>query len=171
MTYSTAQVKEPIFFFHFADQFYNPRFSAKCFGVNHSEWKSFTQSYALDIPRTFSGPQCAHDIWSVCEYLLVAIDYSAQVSLTTQIILSHNDNQTKIVTTANTTNTLLTSAGGSRIRLQNVPIYINSSAFDNQLRLIFYASAASIKGYVRTTAGSPYVQDRRHIWPKASDDF
>ena len=128
-----AQVKEPIFFFHFTDQFYNPPFSAEWFGVNHSEWKRFTRSYALDIPRTFSGPQCTHDIQSVCEYLRVAIDYSVQVSLTTQIILSHDDNQTKIVTTANTINTLLTSAGSSRIRLQNVPTYINSSASDNQL--------------------------------------
>ena len=133
MTYSTAQVKDPIFFFHFTDKFYNPRFSAEWFGVNHSEWKRFTQSYALDIPRTFSGPQCTHDIRSVCEYLRVAIDYSVQVSLTTQIILSHEDNQTKIVTTANTINTLLTSAGSSRIRLQNAPTYINSSASDNQL--------------------------------------
>ena len=72
----------------------------------------------LDILRTFSGPQCAHDIRSVCEYLRVEIDYSAQVSLTNQIILSHDDNETKIVTTANTINTLLTGAGGSRIRLQ-----------------------------------------------------
>ena len=48
----------------------------------------------------------------------MAIDYSVQVILTTQIILSHDDNQTKIVTTANTINTLLTSAGSSRIRLQ-----------------------------------------------------
>ena len=63
----------------------------------------------------------------------MAIDYSVQVSLTTQIILSHDDNQTKIVTTVNTINTLLTSAGSSRIRLQNVPTYINSSASDNQL--------------------------------------
>ena len=62
----------------------------------------------------------------------MAIDYSVQVSLTTQIILSHDDNQTKIVTTANTINTLFT-AGSSRIRLQNVPTYINSSASDNQL--------------------------------------
>ena len=30
----------------------------------------------------------------------MATDYSVQVSLTTQIILSHDDNQTKIVTTA-----------------------------------------------------------------------
>ena len=112
--------KRIIFFFHFADQFYN-----------HYEWKSFTRSYALNIP-TFSGPQCTHDIRSVCEYLRVAIDYSVQVSLTTQIILSHDDNQTKIVTTANTINTLFT-AGSSRIRLQNVPTYINSSASDNQL--------------------------------------
>ena len=92
--------KRTNFFFHFADQFYNPRFSAEWFGVNHSEWKKFTRSYALDIPRTFSGPQCTHDIRSVCEYLRVATDYSVQVSLTTQIILSHDDNQTKIVTTA-----------------------------------------------------------------------
>ena len=63
----------------------------------------------------------------------MAIDYSVQVSLTTQLILSHDNNQTKIVTTANTINTLLTSAGGSRIRLQNVSIYINSSASYNQL--------------------------------------
>ena len=56
----------------------------------------------------------------------MAIDYSVQVSLTTQIILSY-DNQTKIVTTANTINTLLTRAGSNRIRLQNVPTYINSS--------------------------------------------
>ena len=61
------------------------------------------------------------------------MDYSIQVSLTTQIILSHDDNQTKIVTTANTINTLLTSAGGSRIRLQNVPTYMDRSASDNQL--------------------------------------
>ena len=92
--------KRTNFFFHFADQFYNPRFSAEWFGVNHSEWKKFTRSYALDIPRTFSGPQCTHDIRSVCEYLRVATDCSVQVSLTTQIILSHNDNHTKIVTTA-----------------------------------------------------------------------
>ena len=92
--------KRTNFFFHFADQFYNPRFSAEWFGVNHSEWKKFTRSYALDIPRTFSGPQCTHDIRSVCEYLRVATDCSVQVSLTTQIILSHNDNRTKIVTTA-----------------------------------------------------------------------
>ena len=84
--------KRTNFFFHFADQFYNPRFSAEWFGVNHSEWKSFTRSYALDIPRTFSGPQCTHDIRSACEYLRVAIDYSVQVSLTTQIILSNDDN-------------------------------------------------------------------------------
>ena len=51
--------------------------------------------YSEDI----SGPQCTHDIRSVCEYLRVATDYSVQVSLTTQIILS-DDNQTKIVTTA-----------------------------------------------------------------------
>ena len=63
----------------------------------------------------------------------MAIDYSVQVSLTSQIILSHEDNQTKIVTTANTIITLLTSAGGSRIRLKNVPTYINSFASDNQL--------------------------------------
>ena len=63
----------------------------------------------------------------------MAIDYSVQVSLTTQIILSHDDNHTKIVRTANTINTLLTSAGSSRIRLQNVLTYINSSASDNQL--------------------------------------
>ena len=63
----------------------------------------------------------------------MAIDYSVQVSLITRIILSHDDNQIKIVTTANIINTLLTSAGGSRIRLQNVPIYINSSVSDNQL--------------------------------------
>ena len=63
----------------------------------------------------------------------MAIDYSVQVSLTTQIILSHDDNETKIVTTANTINTLLTSAGSSRIRLQNVLTYINSSASENQL--------------------------------------
>ena len=63
----------------------------------------------------------------------MVIDYSVQVSLTTEIILSHDDNQTKIVTTANTINSLLTSAGSSRIRLQNVPTYINSSASDNQL--------------------------------------
>ena len=81
----------------------------------------------------FRGPQCTHDIRSVCEYLRVAIDYFVQVSLTTQIILSHDDNQTKIVTTANTINTRITTAGGSRIRLQNVPTYINSSASDNQL--------------------------------------
>ena len=87
----------------------------------------------LDIPRTFSGPQCTHDIRSVCEYLGVAIDYSVQVSLTTQSILSHDDNQTKIVTTVNTIITLLISAGGSRIRLQNVPTYKNSSASDNRL--------------------------------------
>ena len=43
------------------------------------------------------------------------IDYSVQVSLTTRIILSNDDNQTKIVTTVNTINTLLTSAGSSRI--------------------------------------------------------
>ena len=92
--------KRTNFFFHFADQFYNPRFSAEWFGVNHSEWKKFTRSYALDIPRTFSGPQCTHDIRSVCEYLRVATDCSVQASLTTQIILSHDDNQTKIVTTA-----------------------------------------------------------------------
>ena len=101
----------------------------------------------------------------------MAIDYSVQVSLTTQIILTHDDNQTKIVTTANTINILLTSAGGSRISLQNVPTYINSSASDNQLRLIFYVSAAGIKGYIQTTAGSPNAQDQRRIWPKASDDF
>ena len=29
--------KRTNFFFHFADQFYNPRFSAEWFGVNHSE--------------------------------------------------------------------------------------------------------------------------------------
>ena len=169
--YSTAQVKEPIFF-HFADQFYNPRFSAEWFGVNHSEWKGFTQSYALDIPRTFSGPQCTHDIRSVCEYLGVAIDYSVEVSLTTQIILSHHDNHIKNVTTANTINTLLTCAGSSRIRLQNVPTYINSSASDNRLcDWFFYVSVASIKGYIRATAGSPNVQGRQRIWPKASDDF
>ena len=60
----------------------------------------------------------------------MAIDYFVQVSLITQIILSHDDNQTKIVTTANTR---ITTAGGSRIRLQNIPTYINSSASDNQL--------------------------------------
>ena len=98
--------KRTNFFFHFADQFYNPLFFAEWFGVNHPEWKSFTRSYALDIPRTFSGPQCTHDIRSVCEYLRVAIDYSVQESLTTQIILSNDENQTKIVTTANTINTL-----------------------------------------------------------------
>ena len=63
----------------------------------------------------------------------MAIDYFVQVSLTTQIILSHDDNQTKIVTNANTINIRITTAGGSRIRLQNVPTYINSSASDNQL--------------------------------------
>ena len=52
--------------------------------------------YSEDI----SGPQCTNDIRSVYEYLRVATDYSVQVSLTTQIILSHDDNQTKIVTTA-----------------------------------------------------------------------
>ena len=121
--------KRTNFFFHFADQFYNPRFSAEWFGVNHSEWKKFTRTYALDILRTFSGPQCTHDIRSVCEYLRVATDYSVQVSLTTQIILSHDDNQTKIVTT-----------GGSRIRLQ-YPLTQNAS--DNQLcDWFFYVSAA-----------------------------
>ena len=60
--------KRTNFFFHFADQFYNPRFSAEWFGVNHSEWESFTWSYALDIPRTLSGPQCTHDIRSICEW-------------------------------------------------------------------------------------------------------
>ena len=62
----------------------------------------------------------------------MAIDYSVQVSLTTQIILSHDDNQTKVVTTVNTINTLF-SAGSNRIRLQNVPTYINSSTSDDQL--------------------------------------
>ena len=164
--------KRTNFFFHFADQFYSPRFSTEWFGINHSEWKSFTQSYRLNIPRTFSGPQCTHYSLSVCEYLRVAIDYSVQVSLTTQIILSHDDNQTKIVTTANTINTLLTGAGSSRIRLQNVRTYINSSASDNQLYdWFFFVSASSIKGYIRTTAGSPNAQGRQRIWPKASDDF
>ena len=132
LIYSMAQVKEPILFFISRANF-TICDSTEWFGVNHSKWKSFTQSYALDIPRTFSGPQCTHDIRSVCEYLRMAIDYSVQVSLTTGIILSHDDNQTKIVTTANTINTLLTSAGSSRIRPQNVPTYINSSASDNQL--------------------------------------
>ena len=68
----------------------------------------------------------------------MVIDYFVQVSLTTQIILSHNNNQTKIVTTANTINTRITTAGGSRIRLQNVPTYINSSASDNQLCDCFF---------------------------------
>ena len=68
----------------------------------------------------------------------MAIDYFVQISLTTQIILSHDNNQTKIVTTANTINTVLISAGGSWIRLQNVPTYINSSASDNQLYDCFF---------------------------------
>ena len=91
----------------------------------------------------------------------MAIDYFVQVSLSTQIILSHDDNQTQIVTTANTINTRITTAGGSRIRLQNVPTYINSSASDNQLcDCFFYVSAASIEGYIRTTVGSPNAQGR-----------
>ena len=100
---SGKKKKKKNFFFQFADQFYNPRFSIEWFGVNHSTWKSLTWSYALDIPRTFHRPQCTYDIRSVCKYLRVAIDYSVQVSLT---FLSHDDNQTKIVTTVNTIYTL-----------------------------------------------------------------
>ena len=168
--YSTAQVKEPIFFFISRANFTIRDFPPS--GLEYSEWKKITRSYALDIPRTFSGPQCTHDIRSLCEYLRVAIDYFVQVSLTTQIILSHDNNQTKIVTTANTINTRITTAGGSRIRLQNVPTYINKFCFRQPtLRLIFYVSAASIEGYIRTTVGSPNAQGRWRIWPKASDDF
>ena len=48
----------------------------------------------------------------------MAIDYSVQVSLTTQIILSHDDNQTKIVTTAKTINTaLVLAAAGSDCKM------------------------------------------------------
>ena len=45
----------------------------------------------------------------------MAIDYSEQVSLTTQIILSHDDNQTKIVTTANKIITLISFDKGDTL--------------------------------------------------------
>ena len=57
--------------------------------------------YSEDIPRTSVYP-----CYSEC--LRVAIDYSVQVSFTARIILSfslsHDGNQTKLVTTANTIN-------------------------------------------------------------------
>ena len=121
--------------------------------------------YSEDI----SGPQCTNDIRSVCEYLRVATDYSVQVSLTTQIILSHDDNQTKIVTTAIIilTLVLVLAAAGSdcNIHLHKMLPTTNSATdfFMFQLR--------NVKGYGRTTAGSPNTQGRRRIWPKASDDF
>ena len=46
-----------------------------------------------------------------------------------------------------------------------------AGAMTPSAEFLFYVSAASIKGYIRTTAGSPNAQGRQHIWPKASDDF
>ena len=97
----------------------------------------------------------------------MATDYSVQVSLTNQIILSHDDNQTKIVTIANTINTLLTIAGSSRIRLQNVPTYINSSASDNQLcdRLFMFQLRVS-KGISEQQLVAPMHNAGNEFGPK-----